>query len=78
LVPVVVGTLLAQAARLGLDIPAEVLTGIIEAIVIGLYYVTLAIAEKYVPWAGILLGGIGSPVYPDGLDSQDRLEHDGD
>lgn len=78
LVPVVAGTLLAQLARAGLDIPAEVLTGIVEAVVIGLYYVVLAVAEKHLPWAGILLGGIGGPVYPEGLNTQDRRESDGD
>lgn len=78
LVPVVAGTLLAQLARAGLDIPAEVLTGIVEAVVIGLYYVAIAVIEKYVPWAGILIGGVGGPVYPEGRSSQDRGESDED
>lgn len=78
LVPVVAGTVLAQFARWGLDIPADVMTGIVEAVVIGVYYVALALAERYVPWVGILLGGIGRPSYPDGLDTQDRGEADAD
>lgn len=77
-VPVIAGILLAQFARWGLDIPPDVLTGMIEAVMIGAYYVILAVAEKHVPWAGIFLGGIGRPEYPDPLAMQDRKEHDGD
>jgi hypothetical protein len=76
LVPMVAGALLAQFARWGLDIPAEVLTGALEAVFMGLYYVVFAVMERHVPWAGVLIGAIGRPSYPDPLDDLDLFEED--
>lgn len=64
LVPMVVAVLLAKGARAGLALPADALTGILEAIIFGVYYTTIALVERYVPWAGILIGAIGRPEYP--------------
>ena len=63
LVPVAVGFLLAQAARVGFDIPAEDLTGVLEALVTGSYYAVVRIAEQYAPALGILLGASKQPHY---------------
>ena len=63
LVPVAVGFLLAQAARVGFDIPAEDLTGVLEALVTGSYYAVVRIAEQYAPALGILLGVSKQPKY---------------
>mgnify|MGYP001546799312 FL=1 len=63
LVPVAVGFLLAQAARVGFDIPAEDLTGVLEALVTGAYYAVVRIAEQYAPALGILLGASKQPKY---------------
>ena len=63
LVPVAVGFLLAQAARVGFDIPAEDLTGVLEALVTGSYYAVVRIAEQYAPALGILLGAWKQPKY---------------
>ena len=63
LVPVAVGFLLSQAARIGFDIPAEELTGVLEALVTGGYYAVVRIAEQYAPAVGILLGASKQPRY---------------
>ena len=63
LVPVLVGFLLSQAARAGFDIPAEQLTGVLEALVTGSYYAVVRIAEQYAPALGILLGASKQPHY---------------
>lgn len=63
LVPVAVGFLLAQAARVGFSIPAEDLTGVLEALVTGGYYAIVRIAEQYAPALGILLGAPKQPHY---------------
>jgi len=63
LVPVAVGFLLAQAARVGFDIPADQLTGVLEALVTGGYYALVRIAEQYAPALGILLGAAKQPRY---------------
>lgn len=65
LVPVIVGFLLAQATRAGFDIPAEQLTGVIEALMTGLYYTVVRFIELKYPAAGIMLGAMKSPTYKD-------------
>ena len=77
LVPMVAGALLAQFARAGLSIPADVLVGAVEAVFMALYYLVFAVFERYVPWAGVFLGAIGTPTYPDkpkDIDSGERDE----
>ena len=63
LVPVVVGFLISQAARAGFDIPADELTGVLEALVTGGYYAIIRVAEQYAPALGILLGAPKQPHY---------------
>ena len=63
LVPVVVGFLISQAARAGFDIPADELTGVLEALVTGGYYAIIRVAEQYAPVLGILLGAPKQPHY---------------
>lgn len=63
LVPVAVGFLLAQAARAGFDIPADQLTGVLEALVTGGYYAVVRVAEQYAPALGVLLGASKQPRY---------------
>jgi hypothetical protein len=78
LVPAIVAVLLGRLARAGLDIPADALAGIVEAVIFGIYYVGLSLVERYVPWAGMFLGAIGKPTYPDPVASEDRGEDDAD
>lgn len=63
LVPILVGFLLAQAARAGLQIPADELTGVVEALVTGGYYSLVRIVEQYWPPVGVLLGASRQPRY---------------
>jgi len=62
-VPLIVGFLLAQAARVGFDIPAEDLTGVVESLVTGVYYAVVRVAETYWPPIGVLLGATRQPTY---------------
>lgn len=63
LVPIVVGFLLAQATRAGFDIPADQLTGVIEALMTGIYYTVVRFVELKFPQAGIMLGAMKTPTY---------------
>ena len=62
-VPAVVGIVLAQAARANLDLPAEHVTGLIEAVFVTVYYSTVRLLERYVPEAGVFLGAFIQPRY---------------
>jgi hypothetical protein len=64
-VPAVVGIVLAGAARANLDLPAEHVTGLIEAVFIAAYYSTVRMVERYVPEAGVFLGAFIQPRYQD-------------
>jgi hypothetical protein len=64
-VPAVVGIVLAGAARANLDLPAEHVTGLIEAVFIAAYYSTVRMVERYVPEAGVFLGAFVQPRYQD-------------
>ena len=63
LVPVAVGYLLAQAARAGFNIPADQLTGVLEALITGAYYSVVRIVEQKAPAVGVLLGASRQPRY---------------
>jgi hypothetical protein len=65
-VPALVGIVLAAAARANLDLPAEHVTGLIEAVFITVYYATVRMVERYVPEAGVFLGAFVQPRYKDG------------
>jgi hypothetical protein len=62
-VPALVGIALAAAARANLDLPAEHVTGLIEAVFITVYYSTVRLVERYVPEAGVFLGAFIQPRY---------------
>jgi hypothetical protein len=62
-VPAVVGIVLAAAARANLDLPADHVTGLIEAVFIAVYYSTVRMVERYVPEAGVFLGAFIQPRY---------------
>lgn len=65
LVPIVVGWLLAQAARYGFNIPDEALTGVLESLMAGVYYFIVRWLEVKFPQLGILLGALKKPHYED-------------
>lgn len=63
-VPLIVGLVLAQAIRLGLDLPATEIGLIVEAVVTAVYYSLVRLAEaRLSPVWGWLLGRKGAPVY---------------
>ena len=64
-VPAVVGIVLAQAARANLDLPAEHVVGLVEAVFVTVYYSTVRLIERYVPEAGVFLGAFIQPRYRD-------------
>lgn len=78
LVPAIVAVIIGAGARAGLNLPADALVGILEAIIFGVYYTAIALVERKVPAAGILLGAIGRPIYPGADDDIDEGEHDAD
>ncbi|ASU81494.1 hypothetical protein CDO52_00680 [Nocardiopsis gilva YIM 90087] len=67
-VPVIVGVLLAQAARIGLDLPEGAMTEIVTVVVTATYYAVARLVEEHVsPLVGRLMlsAGLtrGRPVY---------------
>ena len=62
-VPVIVGLVLAQAARANMTLPAEHVQGVVEAVFIMAYYALVRAVERYVPEAGVLLGAFIQPRY---------------
>lgn len=78
LVPAIVAVVIAAGARAGLDLPADALVGILEAVIFGAYYTAIALLERKVPMAGILIGAIGRPSYPGPDLTIDEGEDDAD
>ena len=62
-VPVIVGLVLAQAARANMTLPAEHVQGVVEAVFIMAYYALVRAVERYIPEAGVLLGAFIQPRY---------------
>lgn len=65
-VPIIVGWVIAQLARVGLDMPAEVVaetTTNITLLAASLYYIGVAWLERKWAWFGWLLGVARNPVY---------------
>lgn len=62
-VPAVVGLLLAAAAKANIDIDGGALNGIVDAVVIGVYYLVVRQLEKRWPKFGVLLGIPKQPTY---------------
>lgn len=64
IVPIVVGWIIAQLLRLGIDADASLLTPIFNELVIAVYYTLARLAESR--WPGrtsILLGSLSQPHY---------------
>lgn len=78
LTPMLVGVLVAKAARAGFDIPAEALSGVLEGIFAGLYYAVVRVLEQRAPWVGVFLGAMTQPLYPSVDDTMDKDENDDD
>jgi len=76
LVPLIAGLVVARAARVGLDIPEDALVGVLEGVVIGLYYTVVRLVETRLPRAGILLGAAQQPRYEDEALTVDDGEDD--
>ncbi|MBD2900827.1 hypothetical protein amrb99_98370 [Actinomadura sp. RB99] len=66
-VPIIVGVIVGQAARIGLDLPADAVTAILTPTVSTLYYIAARAIEQHVPAAGRWLLALGltsaRPVY---------------
>lgn len=67
LIPLVVGWLLAQAARYGFSISEDALTGVLEPIFAGVYYVIVRWLEMKFPKLGVLLGALKQPNYEEDI-----------
>ena len=67
-VPAVVGIVLAQAARANFHLPAEHVTGLVEAVFVAGYYSVVRAVERYVPEVGVFLGAFVQPRYRDGVE----------
>lgn len=63
-VPLLVGWLLAMAARYGFDIDRATLTTVVQAAITFLYYTVVRVLETLRPKAGVLLGVPRAPTYP--------------
>lgn len=66
-VPVIVGVLLGQAARIGLDLPAGAVTEVVTVVVTGAYYAVARLVEQRWPALGRVLLSAGlsrrTPMY---------------
>jgi hypothetical protein len=58
-VPVIVGVLLGQAARIGLDLPAGAVTEVVTVVVTGAYYAVARLVEQRWPALGRVLLSAG-------------------
>ena len=71
-VPAVVGLLLAAAAKANIDIDGAALNGVVDALVIGVYYVAVRQLEQRWPRFGVLLGIPKQPTYQPKSDQKDQ------
>lgn len=71
-VPAVVGLLLAAAAKANIDIDGAALNGVVDALVIGVYYVAVRQLEQRWPRFGVLLGVPKQPTYAPKSDQKDQ------
>lgn len=62
-VPLVVGSLVAWLATLGIEVDRTALIGILDPLLATAYYALIRAAEKRWPGAGWLLGAPGAPSY---------------
>lgn len=63
-VPVIVGLLIAGAAKIGVDVDSDQLSALIDSVVVGAYYTLGRLLEQHVsPHFGWLLGAPKQPEY---------------
>ena len=63
--PYIVGWLIAQAAKNGLDLDVDSVTGTVTVVTGSVYYVVARLIEDKYPRAGVLLGVSKAPEYAD-------------
>lgn len=63
IVPAVAAVVIAQLARVGLNLDPNQITEILEIVIMGVYYTLIRVLEARFPWVGILLGWAVQPVY---------------
>ena len=64
IVPAIVGLIIAQLAKAGLEIDQAALTVVFDGLIIGLYYILVRWAESHRSQFGWLLGAPHQPAYP--------------
>ena len=69
LVPVIVGVILGQAIKIGLDLPEGAVTEIVTVVITAGYYALARLIERQWPWLGGILLSFGltrkQPTYLD-------------
>ncbi len=63
LVPIWAAVVVAQAARVGIDLPGDAVSDIILAVVASTYYSSVRVLESRYPHLSVLLGDRKVPVY---------------
>jgi hypothetical protein len=63
LVPIWAAVVVAQAARVGIDLPGDAVSDIILAVVASAYYSSVRVLEVRYPQLSVLLGDRKVPVY---------------
>lgn len=63
LVPIWAAVVVAQAARVGIDLPGDAVSDIILAVVASAYYSSLRVLETRYPQLSVLLGDRRVPFY---------------
>ncbi len=62
IVPVIVGVLLGQAAKLGFNLPEGAVTEIVTVVITGVYFLIVRVLEQEWPIVGRWLLALGLPV----------------
>ena len=63
LVPIWAAVVVAQAARVGVDLPGDAVSDIILAVVASVYYTSVRVLETRYPQLSVLLGDRKIPFY---------------
>lgn len=64
-VPALVGILIGQAARVGIDIDSQALTAVLTSVLVGVYYIVVRALGNKDPRFEWLLGSPKTPTYSD-------------
>ncbi len=62
IVPVIVGALLGQAAKLGFNLPEGAVTEVVTVVITGVYFLIVRVLEQEWPIVGRWLLALGLPV----------------